>query len=233
MIHGETVPTLRPYILATAIVAVAVACGGGDVKSQAQSSLPALTATAAFLRSPAVSEITVIPTEELAAWGTDTRTLAFASPNGLAIDADGFIYTTEFQGSRVRKFNPSGELLMEWGTSGSSDGMFQSPTGIFIGPEGNVYVAESGNDSVQKFTADGDWIATIGSLGARDGQFQSAMVLVISDSGEIFVSIGATVVSTCSTWMEIRSERSQARVRIPANFPIPPASRLAPMGISG
>ena len=134
------------------------------------------------------TEVTIIPSEELAVWGLDRPTLSFASPNGLAIDADGFIYTTEFRGNRIRKLSPDGELILEWGSSGSSDGLFQAPTGIFIGPDGNVYVSESGNHRIQKFTAGGDWLATIGSFGVGDGQFQSAMVLAVSDGGEIFAS---------------------------------------------
>jgi DNA-binding beta-propeller fold protein YncE len=150
------VQVLRPYLLAITFAAILVGCSGGDLDSTAISSTPNVAILGTAPTAAPISEITAIASSELAAWGTDTRNLAFASPNGLAIDADGFIYTTEFQGNRVRKFNPNGDLLLEWGTSGSADLMFQSPTGIFIGPAGNVYVAESGNDRVQKFTANGD-----------------------------------------------------------------------------
>ncbi len=131
---------LRPYSLAIAFVAILSACGGDAAESTVEapqptvaaiptspsSSAPSPPAPSPTAPSPTVvSEISLIPSEELAAWGTDTRTLAFASPNGLAIDTDGFIYTTEFQGNRIRKFSPNGELILEWGTSGS--GQHTSP----------------------------------------------------------------------------------------------------------
>ena len=144
--------------------------------------------TAGLIPESPPTEVTIIPSEELAVWGLDRSTLSFVGPNGLAIDADGFIYTTEFRGNRIRKLSPDGEFILEWGSSGSSDGLFQAPTGIFIGPDGNVYVSESGNHRIQKFTMGGDWLATIGSIGVGDGQFQSAMVLAVSDGGEIFAS---------------------------------------------
>ena len=134
------------------------------------------------------TEVTIIPSEELAVWGLDRSTLSFDGPNGVAVDADGFIYTTEFRGNRIRKLSPDGELILEWGSTGSIDARFQAPTGIFIGPDGNVYVSESGNHRIQKFTAEGDWLASFGERGEGDGQFLSAMVLAVSDGGEIFAS---------------------------------------------
>ena len=112
--------------------------------------------------------------------------IVWAGSNGIAIDSDDNIYTTEFMGNRIRKFSPAGELLLEWG--GTGNGQFNAPTGIAIGPESNVFVSESGGHRVQKFTPDGEWVATLGSLGSGEGQFESAMVLAISDDGLVYVT---------------------------------------------
>ena len=81
--------------------------------------------------------------EEVARWGNGADGLRFISPNGIAIDAADHVYTTEFQGHRVRKFTPEGELLAEWGGPGSELGQLRAPTGIVVGPDGRIYVAES------------------------------------------------------------------------------------------
>ena len=46
--------------------------------------------------------------EEVAIWGKGADGLRFDGPNGIAIDADDHVYTTEFRGHRVRKFTPEG-----------------------------------------------------------------------------------------------------------------------------
>ena len=90
---------------------------------------------------------------EIKGWNIDNNPgILWAKPNGIAIDSDGNIYTTEFQGNRVRKFNSNGELLLEWDGSGFADGQFNAPTGIAISPDGDIFVTESGNHRVQKFT---------------------------------------------------------------------------------
>ena len=103
----------------------------------------------------------------------------FMGPNAIVIDSEDNIYTTEFMGNRVQKFNSGGELITSWGSDGSDDGQFRNPTGIAMDSQGNIYVSESGNHRVQKFTSDGEWLATWGERGSDDGQFASAMVIAI------------------------------------------------------
>ena len=91
--------------------------------------------------------------------------LSFDAPNGIAIDAEDNVYTTEFQGHRVRKFTPEGELLVEWGGLGTEPGQFIRPTGIVVGPDGRIYVAESGGHRVQVFSSEGTFLDTWGADG--------------------------------------------------------------------
>ena len=144
----------------------------------------------------------------------------FQGPNGVAIDVDDNVYTTEFMGNRVQKFNQAGELLTTWGSEGSEDGQFRNPTGIAIDAEGNIYVSESGNHRVQKFTSDGEWLATWGGRGSGDGQFLSAMVITIvnvdeeervyvSDWGNNRIQVFDTDGEFLMTWGESGSEPGQ------------------------
>lgn len=112
--------------------------------------------------------------------GSDSD-VQFMGPNAIVIDSEDNIYTTEFMGNRVQKFNSDGELVIAWGSEGSANGQFRNPTGIAIDSEGNIYVSESGNHRVQKFTSDGEWLATWGGRGSSDSQFLSAMVIIIAN----------------------------------------------------
>lgn len=168
------------------------------------------------------TETTPIPGYSLVAdWelGGDDA-VQFMGPNAIVIDSDDNIYTTEFMGNRVQKFNADGELIVAWGSEGSDDGQFRNPTGIAIDTQGNIYVSESGNHRVQKFTGDGEWLATWGGRGSGDGQFLSAMVITIitiegeehsyvSDWGNNRIQVFETDGEFIMTWGESGSEPGQ------------------------
>jgi DNA-binding beta-propeller fold protein YncE len=69
----------------------------------------------------------------------------------LAVDAQGRVYTTDPEGSRVLVFDSEGELLAVWGKYGTDDASFDLPTGIALDEEGNVYVSDSNNHRILKF----------------------------------------------------------------------------------
>ncbi len=135
----------------------------GPTATQSDVPDPLSTSTSSPTAEPAVPPVPTLPTfSEVEGWSERTDGITWAAPNGIAIDPEGNIYTTEFRGNRVRKLDADGRLILEWGGTGTANGQFAAPTGIAIGPSGNIYVSESGNHRVQKFTPDGSWIATFG-----------------------------------------------------------------------
>ena len=79
-------------------------------------------------------------------------------PFGLAADAAGNVYITEFLGNRVRKVNPSGTIttVAGNGTAGySGDGgsattaMLSGPQDVAVDSAGNVYIADANNNRVR------------------------------------------------------------------------------------
>ena len=69
----------------------------------------------------------------------------------LAVDADGNVFATDPEGSRVLKFSNDGNLLAVFGTRGADLASFNLPTGLAFDARGNLYVADSGNHRILVF----------------------------------------------------------------------------------
>jgi sugar lactone lactonase YvrE len=124
--------------------------------------------------------------EEVAVWGRDDGN-TFTSPNGVAIDADGNVYVTEFNGDRVQQFTPDGVLITTWGGTGAEPGDLAAPIDVDIDAEGFIYISEAGNSRVQKFTPTGELVGSLGSHGQGPGEFFSALALDISPDQRVYV----------------------------------------------
>jgi DNA-binding beta-propeller fold protein YncE len=82
----------------------------------------------------------------------------FSKPMDVAIDAQGYVYVTDWGNDRVQKFRSDTVFVTTWGSTGSGDGQFNGPRGIAVDASGSVYVADLGNDRVQKFTSNGTFL---------------------------------------------------------------------------
>src|SRR5262245_6092467 len=80
------------------------------------------------------------------------------NPGGIAIDESGSIFVSHFPASRLSEqttpdrvsvHDKDGNLVGEWGSSGTEDGQFSWPGGIAISRNGRVYVADQTNRRVQ------------------------------------------------------------------------------------
>lgn len=60
--------------------------------------------------------------------------------SGLALDAAGRLYVTDFQEPRVLVFSQAGAHLATIGRKGQGPGEFQAPTGPVFGPDGTLFV---------------------------------------------------------------------------------------------
>lgn len=126
--------------------------------------------------------------EQVGAWNQDSIGVEFGWPNGLTLDADSNVYSTEFQGGHIRKFTPDGDLVWESGGDGTAPGMLSNPIGAGVAADGTVYVSESGASRVSVFGADGAFRSAWGQGGSGPGEFQSAMGIDVSNDGEVFVA---------------------------------------------
>ena len=92
-------------------------------------------------------------------------------------------------GYGVKKYNLSGDLLLEFGTEGSGDGEFGStPSSAVADAEGNIYVGDSTNKNVQKFNSSGVFQLKWGTEGSGDGEFGSVGDLAVDSNNNIYVT---------------------------------------------
>jgi len=124
----------------------------------------------------------------------------FTRPTGIACDAIGNVYVTDFGNHRIRKITPAGEVsTLAGSTSGYTDGMgisaqFNFPYGIMVDPLGNVFVTDYGNNVVRKITPAGlvSTVAGSGISGYADGdgtvaKFSGMYGIVMNAAGDLFI----------------------------------------------
>lgn len=159
-----------------AVLGVTACAGGSGLPSTAEGE-------AGVAEQPSTSNFT-----ETAVWGGESGDVQFAGPNGLTIDPDGHVYSTEFQGGHLRKFTAQGQLELETGGAGSEPGMLANPIGVAVAEDGSIYVSESGSSRVTRFNPDGTFHSAWGSAGNQPGEFLSAMGIAVAGNGEVFVA---------------------------------------------
>ena len=111
----------------------------------------------------------------------------FKNPAGIAVDSADNIYVLDSENFQIKKFSPSGRLILFWGLYGSENSQFKNPSGIFADKK-YVYVADTGNARIQKFDQNGNFIHKWGSFGDLPGMFQTPVALAASNDGNLYVS---------------------------------------------
>lgn len=101
----------------------------------------------------------------------------------LVADLAGNIFISN--GSTIRKFSQSGQLLSEWGSEISPDGKF-NPGKIAVDSSGNLYVADNANFRVLKFTETGSFLLQWGSRGSGNNQFLELTGLAVDRKGNVY-----------------------------------------------
>ena len=110
-------------------------------------------------------------------------------PEQLVIDGDGNVWVVDHGNDRIQKFSNTGVPLLQFGGTGSGDGMMVRPIGLAIGPDGSVYTSESTpNVRIQKFSSTGTFVTKWGSYGSCDGYFYRLSFITTDGSGHVYAS---------------------------------------------
>jgi DNA-binding beta-propeller fold protein YncE len=130
--------------------------------------------------------------------GTAAR---FNNPDGIAVDAAGYVYVTDLSNRRIRKISPAGMVstLAGTGTLGYADGpgtsaQFELPHGVAVDSAGNVYVADTSNHRIRKISPAG-MVTTLAGSGTgafADGpgtsaQFNLPWGVAVDATGNVYV----------------------------------------------
>jgi tripartite motif-containing protein 71 len=112
------------------------------------------------------------------------------------VDGVGDLYTSTTNPSQVQKLDPSGTVLVTFGSKGTGPGQFSDQPGaaavdgadrLFVtqGPTGT-------SDKVQIFGPDGSFLASFGPPGSGDGQVEFPFGIVFDGAGNVYVTDAAT-----------------------------------------
>jgi DNA-binding beta-propeller fold protein YncE len=119
----------------------------------------------------------------------------FKSPHGISFDPEGNLFLVDNGDSTVRKFTPSGELLMTLGEPNKpsppmSGKPFCVPTHVAVDPNSGEFFVSDGytNAVVHRFSPDGDLISTWGESGTDPGQFNIVHNISIDSQGLLYVA---------------------------------------------
>jgi sugar lactone lactonase YvrE len=126
------------------------------------------------------------------------------SPEGIAIDKEGNIYTTEYRTSIIRKIDKNSNVSLLAGQPmkiGFADGkateaLIDRPHGIELDKEGNVYFCDMKNNLIRKIDKNGmvsTFAGTVGKSGNVDGkalesQFYQSEDLAFDSKGNMYVA---------------------------------------------
>jgi hypothetical protein len=128
----------------------------------------------------------------------------FYQPQGVSVDAVGYVYVADTANNTIRKITPGGTvstLAGFAGSYGSADGagtnaQFYQPESVSVDSSGNVFVADFINQTIRKVTA-GGVVTTVagatGQSGSADGTNNAARFwgpegVAVGTGGSVFVA---------------------------------------------
>lgn len=126
----------------------------------------------------------------LRSWGEGI----FAKPHGLHVGPDDMVYCTDEGDHTVRKFTPTGRLMLEIRVPNApapfmSGRPFNRCTHTALSPEGEIYVSDGyGNACVHKYSPDGRLLFSWGKPGIEPGSFNVAHNIVCDEAGIVYVA---------------------------------------------
>jgi streptogramin lyase len=124
----------------------------------------------------------------LRSWGRGL----FVMPHAIRVDPAGNIWTADAASSKVYKFSPQGNKLLEIVVGGQPPACpenFCSTTDVAFGPNGRIFIADGySNARILEYTADGRKVREWGQPGVGPGQFQLVHSIAIDERNVIYVA---------------------------------------------
>ena len=122
------------------------------------------------------------------AWPKKPASLPWEQIAGVAVDAQGRVWTFNRAEPPVQVFSAEGEFLFSWG-----EGLFSGPHYLRIDQEGKIWTADYKRHLVRRFEQDGKLLLTIGTpdvAGEDESHLSGPTDMAISPAGDVFISDG-------------------------------------------
>jgi DNA-binding beta-propeller fold protein YncE len=114
-------------------------------------------------------------------------------PNGIAVDADGFVYVADSNNGRLLVFDPTGAQV-GLVKRGPSEGDLGMPRGVAVDAHGRVYVVDAVGQAVQMYRAiqssgaEPTFLARFGQEGTANGSFEFPNGVAVDGRGRVYVA---------------------------------------------
>ena len=108
-------------------------------------------------------------------------------PRDIEVDQEGNIYVPDANQQNIRKYSPSGELLLTIGSTGTQPGQFGRPMSIALDGAGNIYAADQDTE-VSKFGPDGRLIWNNIGLNNPNADLSRPNGIALDSQGNIYVA---------------------------------------------
>jgi DNA-binding beta-propeller fold protein YncE len=126
-------------------------------------------------------------------WGD--KDLFTGEAHSVHFGPDGNLWATDSVDHTVRKFSPTGELLLTLGKNkvagdNASQDAFNRPNVVAFGPRGQVFVSDGyGSQRVVEFTAEGKFVRIFGGRkGSGDGEMAMVHGVAVDSQGRVYAT---------------------------------------------
>jgi len=121
----------------------------------------------------------------LRSWGEGL----FSTPHGIRLDPAGNVWTVDASSSKVLKFTPQGEQLLEVQLDRPNERDFCGATDVAFGPDGHVFIADGYcNARIVEIDSRGEELHEWGSAGSGPGQFHLPHAIAYGPDGLLYVA---------------------------------------------
>ncbi|MEX2526039.1 MAG: peptidyl-alpha-hydroxyglycine alpha-amidating lyase family protein [Gemmatimonadota bacterium] len=99
----------------------------------------------------------------------------FTKPSDVLVAPDGHIFVADGHdaggNNRIVKFDPEGNFVLEWGSTGGENGEFRDPHALALDSQGRLFVADRANNRIQLFDQEGNHLSSWTSFSRISGLF--------------------------------------------------------------
>ena len=109
--------------------------------------------------------------------------------HGIAVNTEGKIFVTDYNGHCAYVFDQEGDCLMKIGNQGTNSGQFNHPAGVSLLNDNEILIADQGNHRIQHINIQTGTVAKIfGKRDAGKGELKYAIDVCLDDEGRIVVT---------------------------------------------